>query len=65
MLKTNDIINKYGKVIVLEDDLVSTSSFLEFMNEGLQFYENNKQIWQITGYNYPIKISENYDKDIY
>lgn len=49
-----DIINKYGKIIVLEDDIVTSPYFLEFMNKALDFYENKKQVWHVSGWNYPI-----------
>lgn len=48
------IINTYGKVIVLEDDLVTSPYFLKFMNEALEFYEGEKKVWHISGWNYPI-----------
>ncbi len=50
------IVNEYGKVIVLEDDLVTSPFFLRFMNDALVFYESNKQVWSITGFTYPLKI---------
>ncbi len=61
------IINKYGKIIVLEDDLITSKYFLKFMNEGLNFYKNNKKIGSITGYNKPSHFMKfkNYDKDLY
>ena len=31
----SEIIDKYGKVIVLEDDVVVSDDFLEYMNESL------------------------------
>lgn len=49
------IVNKYGKVIVLEDDLVTSPYFLKFMNEALEFYKDKKRVWHISGWNYPIK----------
>ena len=48
------IVNKYGKIIVLEDDLVTSPYFLKFMNDALNFYENEKKVWHISGWNYPI-----------
>lgn len=45
-----DIINKYGKVIVLEDDLITSKNFLCYMNQALDFYENNEKIFAISGY---------------
>ena len=45
------IINEYGKIIVLEDDLVTSSYFLKFMNEALEFYKNEDKVWHISGWN--------------
>jgi hypothetical protein len=49
-----EIVNMYGKVIVLEDDLVTSPYFLKFMNDALDYYENEKKVWHISGWNYPI-----------
>ena len=48
------IVNEYGKIIVLEDDLVTSPYFLTFMNEALKFYQNQEKVMHITGYSYPI-----------
>jgi len=50
-----DIVNKYGKVIVLEDDLVTSPYFLTFMNDGLNTYERDNRVASIHGYIYPIE----------
>ena len=47
------IVNKYGKIIVLEDDIVTSPYFLKFMNEALEFYDNEDKVWHISGWNYP------------
>ena len=44
------VIKKYGKVIVLEDDIVTSESFLEFMNSALEKYEDKKRVMSISGY---------------
>jgi glycosyl transferase family 2 len=49
-----DIVNQYGKVIVLEDDIITSIAFLQFMNQALDFYEQEKKIWHISGWSYPI-----------
>lgn len=59
------IIDEYGKVIVLEDDLVTSKYFIKFMNEALDFYERNDSIWSISGYNLPIEIPKDYMKEVY
>lgn len=46
-----EIIKKYGTVIVLEDDLVTSPHFLSYMNSALKFYNNKSDIWSISGYN--------------
>jgi len=49
------IVNKYGKIIVLEDDLVTSPYFLSFMNKALELYKDEAKIASIHGYIYPIK----------
>ena len=42
-------VNKYGRVIVLEDDLVVAPHFLKFMNDALEAYKNEPQVGHIQG----------------
>jgi len=49
------VVKEYGKIIVLEDDLVTSPYFLTFMNEALEFYKGEKKVWHISGWNYPIE----------
>ncbi|MGE4398257.1 MAG: glycosyltransferase family 2 protein [Campylobacterales bacterium] len=49
------LVEKYGRVIVLEDDLITHPRFLEFMNNGLDTYENDMNVASIHGFVYPIK----------
>ncbi|MFH1509079.1 MAG: sugar transferase [bacterium] len=53
------VINKYGNIIVLEDDIIVAKTFLNYMNEALKFYKYNKKVYSITGYN-PI-VNKNLD----
>jgi hypothetical protein len=55
------IVNEYGKIIVLEDDLVTSPYFLKFMNEALEFYKDEKKVWHISGWNYPIECDKSAD----
>jgi len=48
------IVNQYGKVIVLEDDLVASPFFLTYMNDALNLYENDGRVASIHGYIYPV-----------
>lgn len=52
---TTQLINEYGQVIVLEDDLVTSRNFLSFSNQALQYYKNHSQVFSIGGYSRPMK----------
>lgn len=41
------LVNQYGKVIVLEDDLVVAPHFLKFMNDALDVYKNEPKVGHI------------------
>ena len=45
-----EVVNRFGKIIVLEDDLVTSPYFLRFMNAALDFYEKNETVAGIHGY---------------
>ena len=55
-----EIIEKFGRVIVVEDDSVSAKTFLNFMNDALDFYENDPEIWSIGGYTVPMTLPADY-----
>jgi len=44
------VLNSHSKIIVLEDDLVTSRSFLSFMNNALDYYQFKNKIWHITGF---------------
>ncbi len=50
-----EVVNKYGKIIVLEDDLVTSPFFLQFMNNALDMYNDECRVISINGYVYPVK----------
>jgi len=49
------IVNEYVRIIVLEDDIVTSPYFLKYMNEALNRYEDEERVMHISGYMYPIK----------
>jgi acetyltransferase-like isoleucine patch superfamily enzyme len=51
-----NIVNRYGRTIVLEDDLVTSKYFLDFMNNALEYYSEDDQVMSISGYMYPNKL---------
>lgn len=59
------VIDQFQKVIVLEDDLVSSENFLDYMNAALETYQNNDAVFSISGYTFPVSLPEGYDRDVY
>lgn len=51
------ICEEYGRVIVLEDDLVTSPYFLAYMNDALTLYEHDERVISIHGYVYPCRAT--------
>lgn len=51
-----ELVNKYGRVIVLEDDLVVAPNFLTYMNEALDKYASETRVLQISGHMFPVEL---------
>ena len=54
-----EIVNRYGKAIVIEDDLVLSRGFLSYMNRALDKYKDEDKVKQVSGFLFPIDIEEN------
>ena len=56
------VVNEYGRIIVLEDDLLTSPYFLKYMNEALTMYEHADEVISVHGYVYPVKklLPENF-----
>ncbi len=59
------VINKYGKVIVVEDDCKVSPFFLGYMNNALDYYKENKKIGSIAGYTPMITLPADYNNDVF
>ncbi len=51
-----ELCERYGRVIVLEDDLVLSKYFLDYMNAALDRYEDEEKVMQVSGHMFPVKI---------
>ena len=49
------LVFEYGKVIVFEDDLISSAYTLQYFNDALQRYQNEEKVMHIGAYMYPLK----------
>jgi hypothetical protein len=59
------ILKTKNTLIISEDDNVFSIDFLQFMNLNLEVFKDRKDIFSISGYNYPIDIPERYQNEIY
>ncbi len=49
------IINQFGRIIVLEDDIVTSRYFLRYMNTALNRYSSESKVMSVSGYTPPFK----------
>lgn len=60
-----EIINRYGTVIVLEDDLCVAENFISFMQDGLIYYQGDSAVGAISGFSSPLKYRKRKEQDVY
>ncbi len=57
----SEVVDEYGRVIVLEDDLITTPGYLCYMNQALNRYEGDKRVMQISGHMFDVDIKAETD----
>lgn len=55
IIGVTELCDKYGRVIVLEDDLVLSPQFLNYMNDALEIYKEIPKVMHISGYMFPVR----------
>lgn len=61
----SEVLKKYGKAIILEDDLIVMPGFLQYMNECLTAFASDKRIISVCGYSLKIKLPKGYKSNVY
>lgn len=64
----SEVIVKHGRVIVLEDDLLTSPYFLKYMNEALDKYETYQSVFSISANRPPMskmQIPKDYSYDVF
>lgn len=56
-----EVCDRYGRVIVLEDDLIISPYFLQYMNAALDRYANEPKVMQISGHMFPVELKTETD----
>ena len=57
----SEVMKNHSKAIILEDDILVSKYFLDYMNSSLNLYKKKKNIWHISGWNYNIKLKSEHD----
>lgn len=50
-----ELVGRHGRVIVLEDDMVTSPHFLSYMNEALDLYRDEERVISVAAYFYPVR----------
>ena len=53
------VFESYDRAIILEDDILVSPGFLDFMNKGLDSYKENPDVFGISGFRYANPIAQN------
>lgn len=59
------ILESNESVIVLEDDLISSPNFLDFMNQSLNYYKDHNKIFSVTGWSMDLKSLNDIQSEYY
>lgn len=55
------VLARYDRMIFTEDDNEFSPNFLDYMNKGLDKFENEENVFAVSGYCQPIKIPETFN----
>lgn len=50
--EVTDLVGRYGRIIVIEDDLVVEPTALSWLNQSLEIYKNDPRVMQVSAYQY-------------
>lgn len=56
LLAERPIMSDYGRLITMEDDIVTSANFLDFINAGLNYFESSEDVYTVSGYCHPISL---------
>lgn len=59
------VLDRHPAAIVVEDDIVTSPNFLDYMNQCLTYYESNLNIYSIAGFTFPFQLPPNYPYSSY
>lgn len=61
----SEVIHGHNRIIAVEDDLIVTGDFLDYINKALDYYETEENVWSVTGFSEPLGSLKKYKHDVY
>lgn len=64
----HSVLENHDSIIVVEDDILTSKDFLTFINQGLEFYKDEQNVWCVSGLNFHenlINFPPNYSEDVF
>jgi hypothetical protein len=62
---TAQVSEEFGRVIAIEDDVVTAPDFLNYMNRALDRYAGEPRMFSVSGFNFPIAVPPSYSCDAF
>jgi len=59
------VLERHGRVVYLEEDVLTAPGFLTFVNQGLDTYRDRPDVFAICGYTAPIRLDWVSERDVY
>lgn len=56
-----ELCKRFGRVIVVEDDLIVSPVFLNYLNVALERYANEPKVMQVSAHMFPVDIHSQFD----
>ncbi len=61
----SQVLRQHHSAVIVEDDIVTTPNFLDFINQGLIEYQDNPRIFSMGGYIFPFTKPDGYTDDVF
>lgn len=59
------VLNRHETAIIVEDDLITSPNFLDYLNQCLRHYADKKRVYSLAGYTFPFAKPAGYEYDAY
>jgi hypothetical protein len=59
------VLKRHKTAIIIEDDILTSTNFLNYMNQCLNFYKSDSKVFSISGFSLPFKLPSGYLYDVF